>query len=97
MKRIILSGAAADLAEAAAYYESEKPALGTRFLNTFEAAVREILIAPKMYPPLGDRFRKYGLRPFPYAVIYRQEKDTLVIVAVMHQKRRPGYWRDRIG
>lgn len=48
-----------------------------------------------MYSPIGSGYRKLGLRPFPYTIIYRQENDTITIVAVMHQKRRPGYWRGR--
>jgi len=33
---------------------------------------------------------------FPYNVLYAIEKDTIVIVAVAHQKRRPSYWKARL-
>jgi hypothetical protein len=34
-------------------------------------------------------------RRFPFSVIYAHEEATIVIVAVAHQRRRPGYWRER--
>lgn len=33
---------------------------------------------------------------FPYNVPYAVEKDTIVIVAVAHQTRRPSYWKARL-
>jgi hypothetical protein len=33
---------------------------------------------------------------FPYAVLYRPDPDEIVVVAVMHQRRRPGYWLGRM-
>ena len=92
----ILPGAVSELQEAAIYYEAQQAGLGGRFLDIFDQAIQDISEAPDMYSPFGEGFRKYGLRPFPYAVIYRQDAGTLVIIAVMHQKRRPGYWRDRL-
>ena len=49
-----------------------------------------------------DRFRQFDAparRHFsdvlPYAIICLDEPDRVWIVAVMHMKRRPGYWRDQ--
>jgi hypothetical protein len=33
---------------------------------------------------------------FPYSVIFQEKEDIVLIVAVAHAKRRPGYWRGRI-
>ena len=41
--------------------------------------------------------RRLLVKRFPYQLIYRVEGDEIVIYAVAHQKRRPGYWRKRIG
>jgi hypothetical protein len=32
---------------------------------------------------------------FPYSIIYRQDPGGIVIVAIAHQRRTPGYWRRR--
>jgi hypothetical protein len=34
---------------------------------------------------------------FPYAIIYLVKPDHVWIVAVMHMKRKPSYWRERLG
>jgi len=33
---------------------------------------------------------------FSYAVLYRAEAEQILLVAVMHLHRRPGYWRHRL-
>ena len=95
MRMRILPGAASELQNTAAYYEAQQSGLGKRFLDVFDAGAQDIAIAPAMYSPIGNGYRKFGLRPFPYAIIYRTEADTIVIIAVMHQMRRPDYWRGR--
>jgi hypothetical protein len=32
---------------------------------------------------------------FPYSIVYKQDPDKIVIVAIAHQRRRPGYWQRR--
>jgi hypothetical protein len=36
------------------------------------------------------------LRKFPYLIVYRQAEEGIEIVALVHGRRRPGYWRERI-
>jgi len=40
--------------------------------------------------------RSKGVHDFPYRVVFFVQGDKLIIVAVAHTKRRPGYWRDRV-
>jgi len=44
---------------------------------------------------LRGGFRRRLLRRFPYGILYKEEESQIVIVAVMHLRRRPGYWRNR--
>ncbi len=37
----------------------------------------------------------YEVRGFPFTLFYRPEGDGVVIFAVSHHARRPGYWTDR--
>jgi len=39
--------------------------------------------------------RRILLRRFPYQIVYRLKPDGIVVVAVAHLKRRPGYWKSR--
>jgi len=36
------------------------------------------------------------LRRFPYSIIYLHEPGSIEIIAVVHQRRDPGYWQDRL-
>jgi hypothetical protein len=36
------------------------------------------------------------LQSFPIKVVYTVRDDALVIVAVFHARRRPGYWLERL-
>jgi hypothetical protein len=40
--------------------------------------------------------RRFNLRGFSYHLIYRIEENAMVIYAVAHHKRRPGYWSGRL-
>jgi hypothetical protein len=54
-----------------------------------------------MYPlawhPLGRNLRRCHLKHFRYGVIYRISGDQAEIIAIAHDSRRLGYWRDRLG
>jgi plasmid stabilization system protein ParE len=50
---------------------------------------------PRLWAEIEPGVRRALLRGFPYSLIYSIESDRVFVLAVMHQKRRPGYWRDR--
>jgi hypothetical protein len=43
-----------------------------------------------------EDIRRYLVRVFPYAILYSVEDDYVLIIAVMHLSREPGYWKDRL-
>jgi hypothetical protein len=45
----------------------------------------------------GGRSRRYRLRRFPYGLVYVETGSDIIILAVMHLHRRPGYWNERLG
>jgi len=49
------------------------------------------------YQSVGDEVRKAPVARFPYNVLYAIEPDERIrVIAVAHQKWRPGYWRKRL-
>jgi len=50
--------------------------------------------SPLTWPKRGDA-RAVRVRDFPFAVIYKIGADELFVVAIAHDKRRPGSWRSR--
>ncbi|MBK7075209.1 MAG: hypothetical protein IPH44_23220 [Myxococcales bacterium] len=39
--------------------------------------------------------RRFLFKRFPYYLIYRERDGMVEVVAVMHARRHPGYWRHR--
>jgi len=91
-----LATAEQELLNGALYYDRLAPGLGAEFLDAVDAAAEGIREAPELWPVLRDETRRRMLRRFPYALLYRIEPDAIVVVAVMHLRRRPDYWTDRI-
>ena len=90
--------AAADLQLAADWYRAQDD--GARLVARFERAVgrelEHVARAPERWPVVRERYRqKVFAGPFPYALIYRVEDGTVFLVAVAHQRRRPGHWTGR--
>jgi len=54
-----------------------------------------ILANPKVGAIFRGTRRRYLLRRFPYSIIYQVSTDELRVIAVAHQRRRPGYWAGR--
>jgi len=81
--------------ETAAFYQEKQSGLEKRFLDNLEDATARIARNPYLYRKIENNIRKCKLPHFPYAVIYRIEKETLEIIAIMHLRQAPGYWKHR--
>jgi len=88
--------ALAEYEEAARYYAGCQAGLELRFVASVEAAVRRIADAPDRWVILEQDVRRCLTKVFPYAVLYTIEEDFVLVVAVMHCHRDPGYWRRRL-
>ena len=87
--------ALAEFRAAAEYYEQRQTGLGERFANAVEMAVAHIAAAPESLRIIEDDVRRCLTKVFPYAVLYSIESDHVLILAVMHCRREPGFWRNR--
>lgn len=85
-----------EMLEAARYYQSLSSGLGDDYLAEVEHAVQSILLSPQTWPVLEGDFRRRLVKRFPFGVIYRIEPDIIVIIAVAHLRKKPGYWKNRI-
>jgi plasmid stabilization system protein ParE len=90
-----LPPAAEELAAAADWYRAHNPEAAEAFVRAIERAVRAVTDAPQRYPAYRLGTRRYILRRFPFAIVFRELADRVQIVAVAHASRRPGYWRGR--
>ena len=78
-----------------AYYREVDPAMAVRFNHAVEETIIRACSFPTMGSPGGAGTRRVFVRDFPFAVIYRIDEDGIVIFALAHHARRPGYWRTR--
>jgi plasmid stabilization system protein ParE len=88
--------AAREFAEAVKFYRRRSYNLGSRFDREVRAMIRKITGSPLRWRVLEEDVRRYLMRVFPYSVLYTIEADYILIVAIMHGKRQPGYWRNRL-
>lgn len=82
--------------EAARWYAERSPSAAAGFTDELDIAATAIERAPSTWPVYDHGARRFLLRRFPYRVVYRIESTRIVIVAVAHAHRRPGYWKQRL-
>ena len=82
--------------EAIAYYEDCRNGLGLEFSREIYASINRVADTPLLWSRLTDNSRRFLTKRFPYSVIYQVLNDAILIVAVAHQSRKPGYWKNRL-
>ena len=96
MKIRYLEVARDEIREAADYYAAISPDLGMAFKRELRQLMRLVATMPLAWPASGNHTRKCLMTRFPYLVIYAPLPGELLVLAVGHQHRQPGYWRERI-
>jgi toxin ParE1/3/4 len=88
--------AAAEFEEAVQFYKGRGRTLGDRFAAEVRTAIRRIIETPERWRVVDEDVRRCLVRVFPYSVLYTIERDYVLIVAVAHGRREPGYWKHRL-
>ena len=88
---VVIPEAREEIERAASWYATIRPSLGDAFVDQVAAATSRAVRAPFTGAPLGELRRVFVSR-FPYYVLYAVEETQVVILAVAHFRRRPGYW-----
>lgn len=95
MRYIFLEAAREELEEAAARYEAESTRSRERFVREIDSAIQRILDFPLACPTIAKGYRWCRVRRFSYGLVYRVDDEQIAVVALMHSRRRPGYWKRR--
>jgi hypothetical protein len=88
-------GAEADYLNSLAWYRDRSFPTSLKFDNAFWQAVQAVEDSPERWPVYFSDFRRYTLHQFPFSIVYRIEPPRVFVLAVVHGRRRPGYWKDR--
>ncbi|MFN2542584.1 MAG: type II toxin-antitoxin system RelE/ParE family toxin [Chthoniobacterales bacterium] len=82
--------------EAARFYEERQIGLGAAFAREVEATIERILEAPDRWRAIEQDVRRCFMHTFPYGILYTIEEDYVLVIAVAHASREPGFWRERL-
>ena len=100
MRVRVLRPARIELRAAARFYEDRQADLGERFLDAVDRGFIILRLHPEIgvlienMPP-GLDARRWLVPGFPYAIIYEHTRQLIVVHAVAHLSRDPGYWVGR--
>ena len=82
--------ARSELIASALFYEERNRGLGERFLKAVEATEAKVCEHPLWGNPFEAGTRKQRVKKFPFAVIYKEFPDRIMVFAVAHSSRKPG-------
>ena len=97
----VLRQAERELDLARKWYDEQRYGLGLVFFDAFEAALEHAQRFPEagiavLDSRLARPVRRFPLRGFPFHIVMTIVDGALVVVAVAHARRKPGYWLERI-
>ncbi len=81
---------------AVGWYQQRSQTAARRFVAEVDRVLAEIGGQPNRFGWYDDRFREAALRRYPYSIVYRVETSgDVLVVAIPHASREPGYWQGR--
>ncbi|MEH1791988.1 MULTISPECIES: type II toxin-antitoxin system RelE/ParE family toxin [unclassified Nostoc] len=96
MKYVFHPTALSEYGEAVNFYAERRVELAQAFINAIEDTIFRIIQSPNRWAIVEENIRRCLTRKFPYGILYTIEEDYILILAVMHCSREPGYWKERV-
>ena len=78
------------------WYEQRSSQAGVAFIAAIVDALEKISAAPERWPEYLHGTHRFVLHRFPFSAIYLNSPDVVDVVAIAHNKRKPGYWERRL-
>ncbi len=88
--------ALAELKSALIWYLERNETAADKFVVELDRAMDLMIESPRRWPVGEHGSRKFVLRRFPFAIVYREKQAAIQVLAIAHGRRRPGYWKDRL-
>ena len=100
MRPRLLREAEQELRKAIQYYQRSRAGLGAEFYRCVADTMTAVGDHPDRFPVYEGkstrrRFRRARVKRFPYVVVFESREDEVLVVAVAHASRKPGYWQRR--
>lgn len=90
-----LEEAEKELFDAALWYESKEVGLGIRFRDEIAHVLDRIVEDPLLWREQNGGYRRTNCPVFPYYIPFFIRESKIIIAAVAHDHRKPGYWKSR--
>ena len=91
----ILPDAEAEIGAAYLWYFERNPQAAIAFRDEALSSIDDLAESAVKWREDDDGTRRRLLRHFPYTVFYEIDQRTVIVIAVAHNRRAPGYWRGR--
>ena len=89
------SRAETEAREALRWYAERNARAAAEFQRAITLALDALGESPHVWQEIEPGVRRCLLSGFPYGVVYRVQPERVEVLAIMHLKRRPGYWHSR--
>jgi plasmid stabilization system protein ParE len=91
----------AEYRSAGRWYEARRNNLGIEFFDAVDATIDQIVTMPRAGSmvgllPVELTVRRRAVQRFPYHVVYLELPTHIRILAIAHDRRKPGYWNERV-
>jgi plasmid stabilization system protein ParE len=98
MKYFFHPEAKKEFLDAIDYYESCSEGLDLEFVNDVYSTIQRVIDYPHAWSNFSKNTRRCLTKQFPFGVIYQvlENKDEILVIAVMQLNRKPGYWKKRL-
>lgn len=78
------------------YYNEQASGLGAAFVREIEEATARALAFPEAGSLATKNTKRVFVKRFPFSVVYRPDREGIVVFAVAHHSRQPEYWVSRV-
>lgn len=89
------SAAIADIEESRDWYAQHSLIAVRGFELALSDALSRISFDPQSFSTVDARHRTCSLFRYPFQLIFESTTDRILVIAVAHAKRMPGYWSER--
>ncbi len=91
-----LEEAEQELIEAVMWYQTKEIGLGIRLRDEIAHVLDRIAEDPLLWRERSGGYRRVNCPVFPYYVAFFIRKNKIIIAAIAHGHRKPGYWKSRL-
>ena len=74
------------------WYENQRDGLGEEFHDEVQEHFAFLRERPEGFAKWRGTYKKINLSRFPYIIVFRVVKNTVIIFSVFHNKRDPKHW-----